>query len=363
MFVTLNRPKDPSVLFTLRDVVLAILALSGYVYYSYKFGTPDLGNNDFYDYQKMVEHPFDFSAAPASFVIRQAPTAFAYILYAARVFYDTMTATDLIGGTGFAEKRIFFALILSNAVAVAATLVIGLHYLRASTGDNRITLPFCYLGITLSYFYFPFSIIAPLATGWGWLTSTILCIGLLERRLLLIVLGAVLALVTRETILIFATVLAIAAWVTGKERFFVRSAFVLVLAGLALVVARSQTIIGHEHQMDVVSNVRAFDLSMAYLKWAILPQAIPVVLLAALWHKQRRYALILLVAMGAMILVGVATDEGPGIGRALGETLPIYAIIFILAEFKALPAIGHEGAMRQRSRVRAQPSETPIAAE
>src|SRR5437867_1692281 len=105
-----SQDQHSTFLFSLRDLLLGFVALSGYFYYCYKFGNPDLGNNDFYRYKNMVEHPFDLSVTPAPFVLRQGPTAVAHLFYIFGIFYDTRTNFDIILPNAEVEKRIFFAL-------------------------------------------------------------------------------------------------------------------------------------------------------------------------------------------------------------------------------------------------------------
>src|SRR4051812_32048672 len=145
-------------LFVARVTMLSLIALSGYVYYCYKFGSPDLGNNDFYRYKEMVERPFDFDAAPSPFVLRQIPPFVAHLFYKFGIFYDTSTNLDVLHPGAVATKKIFFALILSNALAAAVSFVISLHHVRTAVANTNIAISFCYFGIMLSYFYFPFSV-------------------------------------------------------------------------------------------------------------------------------------------------------------------------------------------------------------
>jgi hypothetical protein len=337
----------------IRDAILSLIALSGYLYYTYKFGGPDLGNNDFYKYREMVEHPLDLSAAPAPFVLRQIPTAAAYLIYKLGIFYDTRTTLDLIIPADASTKRIFFALIMSNAIAVGLSFVVSLHYLRRTTDKSDVIFCFSYIGIMLSYFYFPFSVIAPLTTGWGWLVTAILSIALLDRRLSLLALGCVTALLARETVLIFMLVFSFLAWTSfaRRERYFVIAMIMLAASCIVLILARIYLVHGYEQQIDlhaVVRNLLSFIPSREFVFQGLLPVAIVLMLLFLIGISHSSYAVVLFISMLAIVVVGIATGEtSGGIGRTVGETLPLYAIVLLLARLGGLP---HSQAFRLSSR-------------
>ena len=324
--------------------MLGFIALTGYIYYSYKFGSPDLGNNDFYRYKEMVEHPLDLSAVPAPFVLRQIPTFVAHLFYVFGIFYDTKTNLDFIVPTDDTTKRIFFALILSNAVAVGVSIVISMHYIRKRALNNDVIISFAYIGILLSYFYFPSSVIAPLTIGWGWLATAVLTVALFEKRFLLFILGCLAALGTRETILIFMLVFSIFSWasIARKERFYLGAALMLAASCGALILARIYLVHGYEDQFDLhmnVTNVLAFRPSKEFIFQTIIPQAIIFVLLVSVSIRHTSLAVALFASMIAVLIIGLGTGERPGgIGRAIGETLPLYAIIFLLSRLRGLPA-------------------------
>src|SRR5690242_1467670 len=100
-----------------RDFLIGAVLVYGYVYTAYKYGNPLFGRNDFFRYEQMILHPFDLSAAPAPFVMRQIPAIVASAFYRLGFYFDTAAVIDSIG---FDEggKRRFFAMILSNGLAV-----------------------------------------------------------------------------------------------------------------------------------------------------------------------------------------------------------------------------------------------------
>jgi hypothetical protein len=327
----------------LRDALLVFIALSGYLYYCYKFGSPNLGNNDFYRYKEMVEHPFDLSVVPAPFVLRQIPTLVADIFNLLGVSYDTQTNFDLLRPADTDAKRIFFDLILSNSIAAGTAIVVSMDFIRKQTSNNGITICFAYIGIMLSYFYFPFSVIAPLTTGWGWLATSMLAVALFERRLLLLLFGCVVALLSRETVLIFMLVFSAIAWVSFArlDWFYLRSTLLLAASCGALILARTYLVHGYEDQFDLHANLQnllSFRPSQEFILQAVVPQALIFMLLLSVSPRYGLYAVALLTSMLAVAIVGIGAGERPGgIGRAIGETLPLYAIIFLLLNLGTPP--------------------------
>ena len=323
-------------LLVVRDVLLSFIALSGYLYYCYKFGSPDLGNNDFYHYKEMVERPLDFNAAPAPWVLRQLPTIVAHQLYELGAFYETKTNFDIILPGAIETKKIFFALILSNALAAGMSFAIALYFIRGKTFKNDSLVSFSYIGLMLSYFYLPFSFIAPLTYGWGWLVSTIFVIGFLEKRSSLILLGCALSLVTRETILVFALPFSISAWASfgRRDQFYLQSACVIAAAGIVVILMRVFVLHGHENEFDVITNITSFWPGREFVLQATISQALIFFLLFSLHQKYRAYSVTLFISMLAVIIVAVGTGI-TSTGRFIGETLPFYAIIFILSKLES----------------------------
>jgi hypothetical protein len=104
-----------------RDFIIGVILLYGFVYTAYKYGNPFFGRNDFFRYEVMVAHPFDFSAAPAPFVLRQIPAIVASVFYRLGLHGDIAAVIDSIGLDDETKRR-FFAMILSNGLAVCLSL-------------------------------------------------------------------------------------------------------------------------------------------------------------------------------------------------------------------------------------------------
>jgi hypothetical protein len=319
--------------YTARDFLIGALFLYGYVYTAYKYGNPLLGRNDFFKYKEMVGNPFDFSATTAPFVLRQIPAIIAAIFYKLGVHYDTAAVVDFIG-LDFDTKRRFFALILSNALAVCLSFTILASYLRTKLPRNNLVDLFAMFGIFAAWFYFPSGVIAPLAVGWGWLVSSLFVIAFLERSLALTCLACLIGLFSRETTLIFALVMfsALLLFEDDRSRNIVLSVSVLIAGCIGYLALRKLFTSGYEHQISpqsIISSLMSPKLSRAYLFQSVLSQGLLAMLMLAIAVRHPRYATYLLLAAGIMALVGISTKESE-MALVSGETLPFYTVIFLM---------------------------------
>jgi hypothetical protein len=98
------------------------------------------------------------SARPSSFALRQIPAAVASVFYRLGAHYDTAAVIDSIG---IETKRQFFAMILSNGLAVCLAFAIAAGYVRSKLSKDNIVNSFALFGILGGWFYFPSVVIAP----------------------------------------------------------------------------------------------------------------------------------------------------------------------------------------------------------
>jgi hypothetical protein len=147
-----------------RDFLIGAILLYGYVYTAYKYGDPFLGRNDFFRYQQIILHPFDLAAVPAPFALRQIPAIVASVFYRLGFHVDTSAVIDLLGFDA-AEKRRFFAMILSNGFAVCLSFTVLAGYLRAKLTTDSVINSLALFGVFAGWFYFSSAVIAPVTTG------------------------------------------------------------------------------------------------------------------------------------------------------------------------------------------------------
>jgi hypothetical protein len=96
---------------------------------------------------------------------------------------------------------------------------------------------------------------------------------------------------------------------------------------------------GYAHQIDpagIIGRVAGLTFPAHFFVQLILAQGIPILLLVLSAMKAARYAVYLAAAAGVMALVAVTTGV-TDVGLLVGESLPFYAVIFILTWNGALP--------------------------
>jgi len=323
-----------------RDFIIGLILLYGYVYTAYKYGNPFFGRNDFFRYEAMVTHPFDFSAAPAPFVLRQIPAIVASVFYRLGFHGDTAAVIDTIGLDDETKRR-FFAMILSNGLAVCLSFTVLAGYLRTKLATDGLINSFALFGILAAWFYFPSAVIAPVTIGWGWLASSLLAIAFVEASAAMTILACALAVFSRETTLIFGLTMFIALLLFehDRRRGVVVSVIVLAASCLLYLALRIGFTTGYAHQIDpagIAGRLASLTFPTHFFTQLILAQGILILLLVLIATKAARYAVYLAVAAGVMALAAVATGVSD-VGLLVGETLPFYAVIFILMWNGALP--------------------------
>lgn len=329
-----------SLAYVARDFAIGVIFVYGYIYTAYKYGNPLFGRNDFFKYQAMIGSPFDFSATTAPFVLRQIPAIVAAGFYKLGLHYDTMAVVDLIGFDRDTKRR-FLALIMSNGLAVCLSFAMLCHYLRTKLPTFGVVELFALFGIFAAWFYFPSGTVAPATVGWGWFASSLFAIAFLERSLSLTCLACLIGIFSRETTLIFALVMVTAVLLFDGERSrnVVLSAIVLIAGCLTYLILRKLFTTGYEHQISpraVFANLTSFRVSRDYIFQSVLSQGLLLLLIFGIAVKAPRYAAYLCIAAAAVVVVAFAAKVSET-ALLSGETLPYFAVIFLLAQADRLP--------------------------
>jgi hypothetical protein len=324
-----------------RDFLIGAILLYGYVYTAYKYGNPLFGRNDFFRYQEIILHPFDLSAAPAPFVLRQIPAAVASAFYRLGFYFDTAATIDPIGLDDGAKRR-FFAMILSNGLAVCLSFTVLAGYLRNRLNQDNIVNSLALFGIFAGWFYFPSAVIAPVTIGWGWFVSSLFAIAFMEANATITAISCAVALFSRETTLIFALVMFGTLSLAERDRRpgVVGSIFVLLVGCMLYLALRIGFTAGYQHQIDpahIAGQFTSLNFPTHFFIQMISAQGMLVLLLILIMTKRPRYAACLLISAAAVCVVALATDV-TDVGLLLGETLPFYAAIFMLLWNGALTA-------------------------
>jgi hypothetical protein len=321
-----------------RDFAIGGILLYGYVYTAYKYGNPLMGRNDFFHYQEIVLHPFDLSAAPAPFVLRQIPALVASVFYRLGFHFDTAATVDFVGFDEGTTRR-FFAMILSNGLAVCLSFTLVAGYLRHRLETDNIIISLALFGVFAGWFYFPSAVIAPVTIGWGWLAASLFAVAFVGRNFVITVIACALALFSRETTLIFALVmfLGLLLWERDRGGGVVGSVLVLVLSCALYLALRIAFTSGYNHQIDpahIIVQLASFHFASHFFVQLILAQGLLVLLLVLIAIETPRYAVYLLISSAAIAATALATDV-TDVGLLVGENLPFYATIFLLTWARA----------------------------
>src|SRR5690242_13947332 len=73
-------------------LVFFVTVSYGFLYFSYKYYTPDFGGTDFYTYYQMYLHPLNFSVAEPPHIFRQLTAIIVHVIWKLGIFYDTTAA-------------------------------------------------------------------------------------------------------------------------------------------------------------------------------------------------------------------------------------------------------------------------------
>lgn len=327
-------------LYTCRDFLLGAILLYGYIYTAYKYGNPLFGRNDFFRYEEVVAHPFDFSVTPAPFVLRQIPAIVAAAFYRLGIYWQTTAVIDSIGVDGETKRR-FFAMILSNGLAVCLSFTVLSGYLRARLRTDGLINSLALFGIFAGWFYFPSAVVAPVTIGWGWLVSSLFVIAFGERSAAMTAVACALALFSRETTIIFTLVMFAAPLLLEGDHKRGVVVSILVLAGSCMLylALRLGLTTGYEHQTDprlIAARLQSLSFPDHFFTQLLLGQGMLLLLLLCIALKRLRYAAYLFAAAATMAIVALAAGV-TDVGLLVGETLPFYATIFLLAWNGALP--------------------------
>lgn len=313
--------------------MLILLFTYGLFYTSYKLGRPDLGLHDYRHYSRMVDTPLSLSVAKAPFILRQIPTIVAYGIKQAGIYYPNKTSFQQ--STYYKtenDQRNFFALILSNYLAFVAAIAIMLSYLRS----KGIDAPFPVIALMLGYFFTSLTVIAPLNGAYGWLCCVLLTIGVLERKMWLVIVGSLMALFSRETVLLFFMPLLAISFVQSREKRYLQPLLVCLTAGITLYLVRLFLVSGYEEHLTFGTTGRTTYrqiLNADYLFQGYLTQGLVAFLCYKIYKADKSVGIAITASISVVALFCFAVRVG-GAGRIIGECYPFLLVIYILQASK-----------------------------
>lgn len=143
MLTLFNRYKIP-------ELVLYILFSYPIFYFAYKFGSPDFGNIDFYNYYHLYKD-WDFSKVASPFNTRIFSSWFIYLIYKSSFFYNS----EIAFSNPLIEQRVFFSAVFFNWISAFlsayAILILVNKYLQNRLYAFFIGLLF-FLGFGIQFY-------------------------------------------------------------------------------------------------------------------------------------------------------------------------------------------------------------------
>ena len=311
--------------------LIVLLFSYGLFYISYKYGQPSLANRDFFRYERMVDTPLNLTITKAPFVLRQIPTSVAFLIKKAGIYYPNAIAYREYNAEVTPNSQVnLFSIILSNYLAFILSIVLILyHVLGSNKQDDDENKVFVILAYFLGYFMTSTNIIAPLTQGWGWLACSIITMGIMKRHYLTLITGIVIALFSRETLLVFFMVFSISHWWANKEgrkdMFLPKIVIMIFMACIGLFTLRLLFTHGNENQLSIIyllkqtfTNINPGD----YLFQTFLCQGVLIFALVKLFKKSKELIIPYIVAISVILLI-----SGSGAGRIIGESFPFVILM------------------------------------
>ena len=259
----------------------------GFFYFSYKYYVPDFGGTDFYEYYSMYLQPLHFDVAKSSWIYRQLSALVVHFIWKLGVFYDT---TISFSREGF-DKRVFFAAILSNYIALICTAVVSAFATDAICRDRN---EWCSITAGMLCFFGFFAqpgVLTGLTEGLSWLLVSIGFLGYVMRSFIPICVVLCLSVFQRETIpIVFGVFSAVGLIFHRGERRLDGVVLLCSLTSFATYIFIRSVLIpvtGNEDQISpsaILSSLEIWQTKVTkdFIFQALLSQNL-LILLATMW--------------------------------------------------------------------------------
>ena len=181
-------------------------------YFVYKYGTPDFGMKDFYDYYKLYSN-WDLEHVDAPFNMRLLSTFFVYLMNKAGLHYNTSVA---FAQTGLSQQ-VFFNAVLFNYLCITATCSVLFLLLRKYTQNTLLSFSggtLYLLGFGTMFFEF-----MPITDAFSVLFFAVILYFYLTKNYL-VFLPLLLMIIQREYIFMALGLVALMDYWKYREKFF-----------------------------------------------------------------------------------------------------------------------------------------------
>lgn len=309
-------------------------------YFAYKYGTPDLGLRDFYDYYKLYSN-WDIEHTDAPFNMRLVSSFFVYLFNKIGFHYDTATSFDKIQ----LSKQVFFNAIFFNYLCVTTTCVILYQIVKKHFSD--ILLAFISGLVYLLGFGTLFYEIMPITDAFSVMIFSLVLYGYLSKKYI-IILPLVILILQREYIFLALGLVCVLDYWKYREGYYLRILLVCIACFGIYYVLRKTLL--YTPKYDRQASPGYFLDSITHLKFPLLPyikQTLMTLNLFILyigvivWKKFRKveidgFGLLKLVLLFAQInFISFAAVFGNNTGRYFYILVPL-VIYELIKEVKPL---------------------------
>jgi hypothetical protein len=241
-------------------LVYALLAFPSF-YFVYKFGDPNFGCKDFFDYYPLFKN-FDIQGVDAPFNMRLLSSFFVNLFYNMGFGYDTKIAFE----TGSLDQRIFFCAIFFNYLCVVTTCV-AIYKLLSGTVTNG-WIAFVGGIVYLLGFGTLFYELMPITDALSILLFAIVLLYYKDKKLLVIV-PLLLLIIQREYIFLALGLVALLDLWKFRNRYYLHVLLMCIACFAIYFVLRKTTF--YTPKYDHQASPAFFASSLFKLKFPLLP--------------------------------------------------------------------------------------------
>lgn len=318
-------------------VVYLLLAFPSF-YFVYKFGDPNFGCRDFFDYYKLFKD-MDISGVDAPFNMRLLSTFFVHLFYKIGLHYDTETIFDALE----LDKRVFFCSVLFNYLCVAATST--LIFFTAKKHFNNLYLAFTGGILYLLGFGTLFFVLMPITDALSILLFAWILHGYLSKKYV-IILPLLLLIIQREYIFLALGLITLFDYWKYREKYYWHILVVCVFCFVTYMILRKTYFYTprYDHQASASFFIESiFNLKFPigpYIKQTFMTMNIFILYCLLLIYKKYNklsvdvFGFIKLIALFIQInLISYAAVFGNNTGRYFYILIP-YVIYQLMKELE-----------------------------
>jgi len=314
----------------------------GIFYTSMRFNVPWYGNNDFEEYSKMVEKPFD-NDAMSPFAYRVLTPTLAHYVHQSGVYFKSNSPTPFQDKFTERDGKVYKADILHSMIFTNFILIVLACTVMAAM--VRKTLPgFNHDVVTLLQLFIPILLMLSLSTvrdglagineGGGLFFITLMLYLFRSRNLVLFALVTFSSILQREIASIIFLVYIISLWDIKQNKYYALACFCAFVTYLTIKLF-IYPISGWDHQTDIFAMAHNFlKLDRDFIKHMFFGNNIlyAMVFLALFVGKKVKNLKIFapyLTTMIFIIILSAAQGVGNSVDRTINLILPIFLIVLI----------------------------------